>query len=55
MVYKIQASFHKHFCKDGHNGTSDWSVKLIDQADDLTSLYVINEQKRLKKYYELYN
>ena len=33
-----QASFHDHFCQNDHSGTSDWSVKLIDQADDLTSL-----------------
>ena len=30
-----QASFHKHFCQDDHNGISDWSITLIDQADDL--------------------
>ena len=29
------ASFHNHFCMDSHNGTFDWSVKLIDQADDV--------------------
>ena len=35
-----QASFHKHFCQEDHNGVSDWSVRLIDQADDERSLRV---------------
>ena len=35
-----QASFHHHFCEEGHNGISDWSVKLIDQADDEKSLRI---------------
>ena len=30
-----QAHFHQHFCQEGHHGIEDWSVKLIDQADDL--------------------
>ena len=33
-----QASFHSHFCQSDHNGLSDWSVKLIDQAHDEGSL-----------------
>ena len=35
-----QASFHDHFCQAGHSGISDWSLKLIDQADDETSLRI---------------
>ena len=35
-----QASFHKHFCQENHNGISDWSIKLIDQADDERSLRI---------------
>ena len=35
-----QASFHDQFCQAGHSGISDWSLKLIDQADDETSLRV---------------
>ena len=30
-----QAHFHHHFCEEGHHGIEDWSIKLIDQADDL--------------------
>ena len=30
-----QASFHRHFCEEGHHGMEDWSVKLIDRAEDL--------------------
>ena len=33
-----QASFHDHFCQAGHNGISDWSLKIIDQAADEPSL-----------------
>ena len=33
-----QAGFHKHFCQLDHHGLSDWSVKLIDQANDEISL-----------------
>ena len=33
-----QASFHSHFCQEGHNGIADWSIKLIDQADDETTV-----------------
>ena len=33
-----QANFHDHFCQAGHNGISDWSLKIIDQAEDETSL-----------------
>ena len=35
-----QASFHRHFCEEDHNGISDWSIKLIDQADNERSLRV---------------
>ena len=30
-----QAHFHDHFCQEGHHGMGDWSIKLIDQAEDL--------------------
>ena len=33
-----QASLHNHFCQAGHNGISDWSLKIIDQAEDEASL-----------------
>ena len=33
-----QACFHDHFCQPGHNGISDWSLKLIDQAGDEPTL-----------------
>ena len=33
-----QAHFYDHFCQTGHNGISDWSLKLIDQAEDEPSL-----------------
>ena len=29
-----QAKFHDHFCQPGHHGISDWSVKIIDWAED---------------------
>ena len=33
-----QACFHDHFCQPEHNGISDWSLKLIDQAGDEPTL-----------------
>ena len=30
-----QASFHDHFCQEGHHGMDEWSIKIIDQAEDL--------------------
>ena len=35
-----QASFYDHFCQEDHTGISDWSLKLIDQADDERSLRI---------------
>ena len=47
-----QASFHDHFCQAGHSGISDWSLKLINQADDETSLRVKESfwQHKLKTF-----
>ena len=42
-----QAGFHKHFCQLDHHGLSDWSVKLIDQANDEISL---RRQERFWQY-----
>ena len=36
---KLYNKLPQPFCQEGHNGMVDWSVKLIDQADDLTSLW----------------
>ena len=30
--------FHEHYCSEGHQGIENWSVTLIDQAEDLDSL-----------------
>lgn len=30
-----QELFHEHYCSEGHKGIDNWSVTLIDQADDL--------------------
>ena len=38
-VDKIQqVSFHEHFHQDNHGGVSDWSVTLIDQAENKASI-----------------
>ena len=42
-----QAGFHKHFCQLDHHGLSDWSIKLIDQANDEISL---RRQERFWQY-----
>ena len=33
-----QQSFHNHFSQQDHNGMEDWSIKLIDHADNDTLL-----------------
>ena len=33
--YVTQQSFYEHFNSNGHNGMSDWSFTLIDQAESL--------------------
>ena len=34
----MRGKFLNHFCQAGHNGISDWSLKIIDQAEDEASL-----------------
>ena len=33
-----QKIFHQHFCGSGHNGEANWSVQLIDHAENLPML-----------------
>ena len=37
-----QKLFHEHCCSEGHQEIENWSVTLIDQAEDLDSLWKKN-------------
>ena len=62
-----QKLFHKHYCSEGHQCIENWSVTLIDQAEDLNSLtkkelYWINRLNtwapntlNVREVYEAYN